>query len=68
MDAVEIAKLVGSLSLTTALGIAVVVLWRTKEALQAKYEALIDRYHTTLQELIKFHQQLLDAVEKEDKK
>ncbi len=65
MDAVEILKLAGGLSLSTALGVAVVFLWRTLVSCQAKYEALLDRYHLTLQELIKLHQQILDALQEE---
>lgn len=51
MDIAEVAKIVASVGLTGALGIAVYTLWKKLNETEAKVEAMVERYHTTLTQI-----------------
>ena len=79
----ETLKLLGTATLNTLLVGAVVVLWRTQEAMRKEQKELmsaaikdnrdlVDRYHATLLEHVRTLQQILDTnrelLEEKDKK
>lgn len=51
ISVVDAIKIIGGLSLTTALGIATIVLWKEFKGMQVKYEGMVERYHTTLTQI-----------------
>lgn len=68
MDLIELAKVVGGLSVSALLALATYTLWKEYKGMRDKVDAVLERYHTTLTAVSVALQQVADAMEKEEEK